>query len=148
MSCGKTLSWLNLFRCVVMCSLVENVLGCNSKISAQYFWVELVNGLLFGGLYWIFGLTDILPLYLVAASLLVLITAYDIGHKIIPDSLSCLLAGTALLSIFIRYGFLNTFTVGLWDFLGGIILFFFLQLFGSSQKENGWVLEMPNLLWG
>jgi leader peptidase (prepilin peptidase)/N-methyltransferase len=82
---------------------------CQSQISIQYFLVECATGLLFVlaafvnafSLFFFDGTS--LVLFLIDASILstlVVVTVYDIKHKIIPDKLSllfALLAGAALL---------------------------------------------------
>jgi leader peptidase (prepilin peptidase)/N-methyltransferase len=87
LACAKQLRWYELLP---VCSFLlqrGQCRRCFSKISWQYPLVELVTGLLFWFSLRVFGLTAILPLYLVIMSLLIVITVYDLRHKIIPDGL-------------------------------------------------------------
>lgn len=60
---------------------------CHSRISWQYPLVELLNALLFVGVYHL-GLSPLLTVvYWLAASLLLAIAVYDYRHQIIPEGL-------------------------------------------------------------
>ncbi len=139
LSCGKHLFWYELVPLWSFIFLKGRCLNCNSKISAQYFWIEFFTGLSYAALFWQIGFSWILILYLLAASLLIVITAYDLGHKIIPDGFVYPFNAIAALIIFFSYGFLNIFSgqAGM-DFLGGIILFAF---FGALWlvSEGRWM---------
>ncbi len=86
-SCGKHLHWYELIPLFSFLMLGAKCLGCNSKISYQYFTVELITGLVFVGFLLKFGLVPLLPLYLLIASILIVMSVYDFKHKIIPDGL-------------------------------------------------------------
>ncbi len=86
-SCNKTLRWYELIP--VFSFLVQGgkCRRCKSRISWQYPIVELVTGLLFAGIAFRFDLL-IQPvtvvLWLVLASVGVVIAAYDVRHKTLP----------------------------------------------------------------
>lgn len=67
---------------------------CKLKISAQYPLIEALNGALWVLLYLRFGLIWPLPVYMALISLLIVISAIDIKHMEIPDSL--IMAGLVL----------------------------------------------------
>ena len=87
MSCGKVLRWYELIPLFSFLMLGGKCLGCNSKISRQYFIVELITAIIFAGLFLRFGLTPMLALYLLISSLLIAMSVYDFKHKIIPDGM-------------------------------------------------------------
>lgn len=90
MSCGKKLAWYELIPIVSYLFLLGSCSKCKSKISMQYPLVEALTGFLF-----VFTYMNIIPIipqefvltaiYIVIACLLVVITVYDIKHKIIPN---------------------------------------------------------------
>ncbi len=90
MSCGKTLKWYELFPILSYIFLGGACSKCKAKISPQYPLVEALTGLLFVMTY-----MNIIPfssqeyvltsIYIIIACLMVVITVYDIRHKIIPD---------------------------------------------------------------
>ena len=94
MSCGKTLSWYEMIP--VFSYLVQRgkCMHCGSKISIQYPLVESATAILFaivGGEYLhvlFVGLTTqfivTVVFWLIFVSLAVVISAYDIRHRIIP----------------------------------------------------------------
>ena len=94
---------------------------CKSKMSWQYPIVELTTAILFLAIYSIDGLSVALIFDLVIVSLLIVMTVYDIKHKIIPDGLVVLLVlfGLAKMLSPLFYG--GAFS--LLNFLAGFIFF-------------------------
>ena len=90
MSCGKTLKWYELFPVLSYIFLGGACSKCKAKISPQYPLVEALTGLLFVMTY-----MNVIPItmqeyvltsiYIVIACIMIVITVYDIRHKIIPD---------------------------------------------------------------
>jgi len=90
MSCGKSLTWKELIPVFSYLFLMGKCRKCHSRISIQYPLVELATGLLFAGIIMIYPpLTMIMAiktiLSLIVVCLTVVMTVYDIKHKIIPD---------------------------------------------------------------
>ena len=84
-SCGKTLSWYELIPIVSYIVQRGRCRVCKSTVSIQYPLVEVVTGVLFVCVFRLaYPLIDTLFLLLLA-SVAVVISAYDIKHKIIPD---------------------------------------------------------------
>jgi leader peptidase (prepilin peptidase)/N-methyltransferase len=128
-SCGKKLFWYELVPLFSFIFLKGRCLECKSKISSQYFWVEFLTGLIFGGLYLKFGFNPILIFYLLAASILIAIAFYDFTHKIIPDAKVFSFDAVALIILALNYGIMNLLHgFGLLDFETGFILFGFFTL--------------------
>ena len=138
MSCGKTLTWRELVPVFSFAVQKGKCRGCKSKISWQYPLVELTTGLLFALIFWrsfqsfqsfqslqsmAISLSTILTtvIYLISTCLLIVITVYDVKHKIIPDSLVYSFDALALISVFIGgSGLIHT--PHLWTLLAGPIL--------------------------
>src|SRR3989338_1530496 len=122
-SCGKKLSWYELVPVVSFFALRRKCAGCDSKISWQYPLVEITTGLLF--LLAIFNLqflifnieTAMITLYYwIIWSILIVISVYDLRHKIIPDLLVFLFAGLSL--VFLLLSTWKT-RFQMWDILAG-----------------------------
>lgn len=109
LSCGKRLGALELVPVFSWLALRGRCRGCHSRISAQYPLVEVGGALAFylayrahpfalagqhqAGEFFAFALAA------AALSALVAVVAYDLRHKIIPDSFSAFLAAAALLRV-------------------------------------------------
>lgn len=101
LSCGTRLRALELIPLLSYLGLRGRCRNCHSMITARYFLVELVTGVLFLCSYLtVFRLEELLYLWLVCA-ILVVITVYDIRHFIIPDSLT--IALTTLATVWLLY---------------------------------------------
>ncbi len=85
-SCGKTLKWYELVPIFSFILQRAKCRNCKSKISWQYPVVEIVMGLLF--VFVLIGQHSIIEtIYLfILMSIFVVISVYDIRHKIIPNS--------------------------------------------------------------
>ena len=110
LSCSHQLSWLELVPVVSFLWQRGHCRHCGSQISSQYITVELVTALVFGliawravtdiGLEW-FELVRTVVWTWAVASTLVVIAAYDLKHKIIPDQLVYLFMALSALSGFV-----------------------------------------------
>ncbi|MEI6396650.1 MAG: prepilin peptidase [Candidatus Taylorbacteria bacterium] len=106
MSCGKTLSWLELFPILSFLALRGKCRGCKSKISWQYPLVEFIAGAIFVMIFFVFPPISYFAsiatiIQIIIGCLLLVIVIYDIKHKIIPDQLSYTFSAFALASLFI-----------------------------------------------
>ena len=139
MSCQNKLYWYELMPLISFLGLKGRCRSCKTKISIQYPLVELATGLIFallflklsaqdgsayGGqnIYNFFNLAFIATYayYSTMFSLLIIIAAYDLRHKIIPDALSLVF--------------------GILAFLG---LFFFISY--SLPAQTGFYLHLPSI---
>ncbi len=148
-SCGKNIAWRDLIPILSFWLLSGKCRFCKSKISFQYPLVELLTGLLFLAVflrYFPLGFSPLptthyllqyypLPYYLLFSTdlfvmaLLVVITVYDLRHKIIPDLFAFLLGALTLVKVLIS----GSLIYGL---LAGPIValpFFLLWLFSSGR---------------
>jgi len=136
MVCQKKLNWYELIPIFSFFALQGRCSGCQTKISIQYPLVELATGVIFGVLFCKFSTlfyADTLMFaftyayYAIVFSLLLVITVYDIKHKIIPDLLAFIFGAFAFAGIFF---FDNTISSGvfsphiptLMQFLGSFII--------------------------
>jgi leader peptidase (prepilin peptidase)/N-methyltransferase len=93
LSCNRKLSWLELVPIFSFLAQKGRCRNCLSKISWQYPAVELTTACLFLATYWHLGGVDgmetnlfkfILTIFIFC--LLIVISVYDLRHKIIPDT--------------------------------------------------------------
>jgi leader peptidase (prepilin peptidase)/N-methyltransferase len=93
-SCEKTIAWGDLLPVLSYVLLKGRCRHCQAAISVQYPAVELLNGLLFGYVFWQHGLEPIgLKLALFGSMMLVLIFA-DWTEYILPDEIT--IGGTVI----------------------------------------------------
>ena len=143
LSCGKTLNWYELIPLISFLIQRGKCRNCGSRISLQYFFVELVTGIIFAAIimhYAVHNWTETFALPLLADILiwrvLIVIFVYDLRHKIIPDGFVITFILASLIKIFLVAGFYN---VPLMALIAGPILFlpFFLLWFFSQGRWIG-----------
>lgn len=86
-SCGRALQPIDLFPIISYVFLRGRCRSCGSRISLQYPLVELITALLFLGVYLRGGGVIEMAFLFIVMSFFVAIGAYDVRHKIIPDTL-------------------------------------------------------------
>src|SRR3989344_1494768 len=88
LACGHSLSAWDLVPIVSFIIARGRCRYCGSKISRQYWLVEVLTSLIFVFLWWQLAAEPLLALvYAVLISFLIVIAGYDLRHKIIPDQL-------------------------------------------------------------
>lgn len=111
MSCGKVLKWYMLIPLFSFLFLRGRCAYCKAKLSLQYPIVEAGTGLLvlMAAQHYAFSVFSFdaftatrFVVDAVTLATLVVISAYDLRHKIIPDQLSLTLAFSGLLSLVLR----------------------------------------------
>lgn len=105
-SCDRKLSWSELIPILSFIFQKGSCRKCKSKISIQYPLVEIGTGLLFVLIFNYFPPTSLETsvmtiFYLLISSILIVVTLYDIRHKIIPDAFSYTFAFLAFIHLFI-----------------------------------------------
>lgn len=93
-ACKKPIAWIDNVPLLSFLRLGARCRHCRAKISWQYFWVELITALTFVGYYFYFGLKPLGAVYLLLTLALIVETAIDFRHQIIPDAVT--LPGIAL----------------------------------------------------
>ncbi len=106
MSCGTSLTWRELVPLFSFLFQKGACRKCKSKISWQYPLVEFIAGAIFVLIFFAYPPLDLLTatvtlFQVIIGCLLVVISIYDIKHKIIPDSFVYSFAGISLLSLFV-----------------------------------------------
>ena len=91
MSCGNQLTWKELIPLLSFAYQKGSCKKCKSKISWQYPLVEFGAGVVFVMIFLTFPPLTFFSavttaIYIIATCLLIVISVYDIKHKIIPDS--------------------------------------------------------------
>ncbi|MES2416464.1 MAG: prepilin peptidase [Patescibacteria group bacterium] len=113
MSCNKTLCWYELIPLGSFLIQGGKCRGCKSKISIQYPMVEMIVGFIFAviflkyqDLFWnnTFNFSVLLAYYATLFSILIVISVYDIKHKIIPDLMSLIFSIITFAGIFLFSG--------------------------------------------
>ncbi len=92
--CGTPIAWYDNIPLLSFALLRGRCRACGSPISWRYPLVEAATAALFGLAAARFGLSAHLPVAILLATLLVVVTGIDLDHQIIPDAIT--LPGTAL----------------------------------------------------
>ncbi len=106
MSCGTTLTWKELVPIFSFAFQKGSCKNCKSKISWQYPLVEFIAGIIFVLIFITFPPVSYLTgfqtlVYVFMGCLLLVMSVYDIKHKIIPDQFVYAFASIALINLFI-----------------------------------------------
>lgn len=110
MTCNKNLRWYELIPVFSFFIQSGKCRRCKSKISSQYPVVEFITGMIFTLI--VFKFSPILYisyniyllytiLFVFIFSLLMVISVYDIRHKVVPDKLVYTFIAVSFLSVFI-----------------------------------------------
>lgn len=110
MSCCHTLSWYELIPVFSYLGLKGRCRNCKTKISIQYPIVEFITGIIFAFIFLKFknlfifddfSFSISMSYYATIFSLLLVISVYDLKHKIIPEILVGILIVLAFIGIFL-----------------------------------------------
>jgi leader peptidase (prepilin peptidase)/N-methyltransferase len=134
-SCNKQLYWYEMIPVLSFLFQKGRCRGCASRISHQYPLVEVVTGLVFVLLAQHFMpliyinsniFVFLLSYFIFIFSILIVITVYDIRHKIIPDRLVFVFILLAFISLFINSSGVGPFWVqsNFLDMMAGPIMAF------------------------
>lgn len=144
--CNHRLEWYDLVPVFSFIGLRGKCRTCRNHISVQYPIVELITGIVFVLLYTKFliggftlGAWITFGFAAVVAALLIVITVYDLRHKIIPDQAVYPLILLAFASVIWR-AVQDPYTTSAWGLiLGGLIvaLPFFALWYFSKGKAMG-----------
>ncbi len=148
LSCGTTLSAIDMIPILSWILLKGRCRNCCSKISMQYPLVEFLTGALFTLLFWmslpLLEYPNLMALYFfwnaVIFSILIVIFVYDLRHKIIPDGLSYTFAILAFIQAVTTNPIYSEYsTIYLFNLLSGLIMFtpFFILWLISSGRWIG-----------
>ncbi len=105
-SCGKNLEWHELLPVLSFILQGGECKKCKSRISWQYPVIECIAGILFVLIFYFFPPLSVAMavdtlFYILITGILLVITIYDVKHKIIPDSFVYTFALLALAKLFL-----------------------------------------------
>ncbi|MDE1975432.1 MAG: prepilin peptidase [Patescibacteria group bacterium] len=106
MSCGKQLSWTELVPIASFLAQRGRCRKCKTRLSWQYPLVEFLAGAVFVLIFYKFppdtyAHAATTAIYIVSSCLLLVIAAYDMKHKIIPDKFVYAFDALALVGVFV-----------------------------------------------
>ncbi|MEK7610006.1 MAG: prepilin peptidase [Patescibacteria group bacterium] len=106
MTCGNKLTLKELIPIFSFVAQKGSCKNCKSKISWQYPLVEFIAGATFVLIFMLFPPVSYLAgfqtlIYILVTCILLVISVYDIKHKIIPDQFVYTFAAVALLGLFV-----------------------------------------------
>lgn len=113
LSCNEKIHWYDNIPLLSFFVLRGRCRMCGTKFSWQYPLVELLSGVIFVLLFYKFQylfwgntlwFVASFSFYAILFSLLVVIAAYDLRHKIIPDGLVILFGALAFAGMFVDWG--------------------------------------------
>jgi leader peptidase (prepilin peptidase)/N-methyltransferase len=135
-ACGVNIRWYDNIPIFSWLFLRGRCRSCGIRISIQYPLVELANGLISLALFLRFGPTLSFLVLFALCSALVVITAIDLHHQIIPDviTLPGIVMGFALSFIIPGHSWLNSL---LGILIGGGSLWLVIILYYLVKKEEG-----------
>ncbi len=139
-SCGRTLVWYDLIPIFSFVAFRGRCRTCKSRISWQYPFVELLTACLFASIYLLDGVSFFFILDCIIWSILVVITVYDLRHKIIPDGLVVAFILSSFVRLLLSFPLSQIFqTPHILDVLAGPLFFipFFLLWFLSRGSWMG-----------
>lgn len=100
--CGKPVQWYDNLPLISYLLLRGKCRACGASFSARYFFIELLTGGVFLGLYMYYGLTALLFPYLLMLCGFIVATFTDFDERIIPDEVSIGgMAAGLIISVFI-----------------------------------------------
>ena len=131
LSCGKALRWFELVPLMSFVAQNGRCRGCQTRISWQYFLVELITGLVFAAIaYKNLQLTtdNSQPVWwlvvggeLLLWCLLIMLSVYDLRHKIIPDALVYSAGALSLLILLFSYRETYNLQLTTYNFFSGFL---------------------------
>src|SRR5690606_6863153 len=146
--CGNRLTAVDMVPIFSYIFLKGKCRHCGQHISLQYPLVELITGGLYVGLYMKFGMDIHLLFYSILVSILIIASAIDIHHTIIPSSL--VIIGSICAIIFNIIGWGRPFLDGIYGALAGagvIILMDLLALvFFKKQGMGGGDMKLMAMI--
>jgi leader peptidase (prepilin peptidase)/N-methyltransferase len=117
MTCNRSLRWYELIPILSFVIQSGKCRRCNEIISYQYPIVEFITGLIFALiafhflpalLFSPFSYAFLVSFFVLIFSLLIVISVYDMRHKVIPDKLVYAYIFVSFLSIFINHSSIGT----------------------------------------
>ena len=112
MACGHVLAWYDLFPLFSWLFLGGKCRYCGAKISKQYPLVELINGIGYVWIYYVYGISSECILYCLTFSALTALTVIDWRTYEIPEQISIFIAVMGVLGTLTDYEHLISHLIG------------------------------------
>ena len=150
--CKKKINWYDNLPLISFILLNRNCRNCNKVISARYFIVELITGIVFLLIYLNFENLDTIIFLSILSLILIIIFFIDLENFIIPDTLNFSIMGLALFK-----NFLPNFNTSLiheinQSIIGGMVgyisIWLIIYLYKIFKKIDGMGLGDAKLMAG
>jgi leader peptidase (prepilin peptidase)/N-methyltransferase len=86
-ACGHQIAWYDNIPVFGYLLLRGRCRNCGERISPRYLWIELTVGALWAALVWDFGISWPVAVYAGFFWVLVVLTAIDLEHKLLPNKI-------------------------------------------------------------
>jgi len=120
--CEKPIAWYDNIPLLSWILLLGRCRHCHGKIPFRYWLVEFLTAVIFVWFYRYYGLSSLLPAYLVMVSCFIVATFVDFEHRIIPDQISIggMWAGIILSALIPQMHFAENLELG--GFIAGFLV--------------------------
>ena len=149
-SCKEEIRWFDNIPLISFIILRGKCRNCNAKISFQYFLVELLAGLSFVFIYYLFGISITSVLLAILSIFFIIIFFIDLKHYIIPNELTFPLMAIGFLKSFdpnlnqtIFPNYINSLIGG---FVGYSIIWLIIFIYKKIRNKEGMGLGDAKLL--
>lgn len=126
MNCGYHLKWYDLIPVVSYLFLKGHCRQCKEKISLQYPLIELLNGVLYGWVLSVCGVSVESVLFCLATSALLVLSVIDFRTYEIPFGINVFLGILGLVHLLMDLSHLRNYIIGLVSVSGFLFLLFLL----------------------
>lgn len=99
MSCGNVLKWYELIPVISYLCQKGKCRKCGTKISWQYPAVEILNGILYIWIFWLYGASLQSMIYCLCCSVLIVISGVDLKTYEIPFGCNLLIGGLGIANL-------------------------------------------------
>ena len=159
MSCGHVLSWYELFPLFSYLFLRGKCRHCKAHISIQYPIVEAANGILYVGIFLVYGLSFEAILYCLSVSALLALSVIDWRTQEIPLGFNIFILILGLIHIVTDLSNWSQYVIGLFAVSGFLLLLWLLtkgkgigdgdiKLMAATGLLLGWQLNIVAFLLG
>lgn len=137
-SCQKPIAWYDNVPVLSYFLLGGKCRGCKAKFSSQYAVIEVLTGLVFIAFVAAFGFSFKAGIYLLFTLALLVVSAIDWEHRIIPDEISLpgIILGLVLSAVFPEMHGSHFWVYGLREsFIGMLAGGLFLYVLGTAAEK-------------
>ena len=140
-SCNGVIRWFDNIPLISYIILQAKCRNCKTNIAFRYFVVELLTGLCFVGIFYVYGATITTLMLIILSIFFVIIFFIDLDHFIIPNELTFPLMIIGFLKSFDPNINLNLFPTYMESLIGGvfgyILIWGIITLYMKIRKKEG-----------